>query len=225
MNGALVLAGMAMGIAASPHCVIMCGSPCAALTCHGRGESVGFHLGRIAGYAAGGAIVAASITTLGQWAETVPVLQPIWLMVHLAFLALGLWLLVFGDMPRRLLRDAAQPIRIVRRGSRPLRTGLIGLAWVAWPCGALQAALLLSAMANGAAGGALVMGGFAVASMPALAAAPWLWGRWQLVTGRKSSAAEISLWGYRIAGLGLAGSSAWAIAMGLSEHIAAFCRT
>ncbi len=223
MIATLAFAAVAMGVAASPHCVAMCGSPCAALTCHGRRDTLGFHVGRIAGYAAGGAVAAASVAALGTWTRELPALRPIWLLVHLAFLGLGLWWLLAGAMPRVLARDAATSIRFVRPGSRPLRAGLAGLAWVAWPCGALQAALLLAALSDGAFGGALVMACFALASMPALAAAPWVWGRWRRLTGRQASPAQMTAWGYRVAGVGLAASSAWAVAIGSSERFAAFC--
>ena len=225
MNATLALAGLAMGVAASPHCALMCGAPCAALTCHRRADGVGFHVGRVAGYAAGGAVAAASVTALGAWARTVPAVQPLWLLMHLAFLVLGLWWLVAGQMPARLLRDGSAPVRIVRRGLRSWRAGIAGLAWVAWPCAVLQGALLLAALADGAAGGALVMACFALASTPALAGAPWLWQRWQAARGRAAAAGAMASWGYRIAGAGLAISSAWALAHGASEHLAALCRT
>ena len=223
MIAALALAGLAMGVAATPHCAAMCGAPCAALTHAGRTDAVAFQAGRIAGYTAGGALAAASVTALGAWTRGVPALQPLWLMVHLAFLGLGLWCLAAGRMPRRMARDGAVPVRVVRRDVRIVRAGAAGLAWVAWPCGALQAALLVSALADGPAGGALVMACFAVASLPGLAAAPWLWGRWTMLTGRRATARQVSAWGYRIAGLGLALGSGWAVAMGLREHLAAFC--
>ncbi len=223
MNVSLALAGLVLGAASSPHCAVMCGAPCAAVTGSCRSEAVGFHLGRIAGYAAGGAIAAASVSAVGAWSRTMPALQPLWLLLHVAFLGLGLWWIVTGRMPRRMLRDGTATIQIVRRGARPVRAGLAGLGWVAWPCGALQGALLLSALANGAVGGAIVMACFAIASMPALAAAPWLWNRWRIVSGRAATPAQVATWGYRIAGTGLVLSSGWAIGMGLHDRIAAWC--
>ena len=54
------------------------------------------------------------------------------------------------------------------------------------------------------AGGALVMGAFAVGSMPALAVAPWAWARWRAVRGGPSlSAAQVATRGFRIAGFGI----------------------
>ena len=223
MIATLAFAGLAMGVVASAHCVAMCGSPCAALTCGRRDDALAFHLGRIAGYATGGAVAAASVATLGAWMHDSPALRPFWLLLHLAFLGLGLWWMLVRRMPMWLIREAATPIRFERRGSRPLRSGVAGLAWVAWPCGALQAALLLASLADSALGGALVMSCFAVASMPALAAAPWVWNRWRAMTGRRASAAQMDAWGYRIAGVGLALGSGWAVALGTSTRFAAFC--
>ena len=183
MDAALVLAGLAMGVAASPHCAAMCGAPCAALTGGCARNATGFHAGRLLGYMAGGAVAAGSVAALGAWSQAAPALRPLWSLLHLGLLALGLWWLAAGRQPDWMKRDSAVPVRIVGRPARPLRAGLAGLAWVAWPCGALQAALLLAALATSPAGGALVMAAFALASMPALALAPWIWGRWQAARG------------------------------------------
>ncbi len=221
----LVLAGVAMGVASSPHCALMCGTPCAAITGGRPSASIGFQLGRVAGYMAAGAVVAGGVSALGAWSRTTPALQPLWLMVHLAFLLLGLWWLFSGRMPARLLRDGAVPVRFVRRRGHVLRASCVGLAWVAWPCAALQGALLLAAMGNGPTAGALVMAGFALASLPALGATPWLWRRLQSVEGRTFGAARLSEVGYRVAGLALVLSAAWAVAHGMRERLAAFCAT
>ena len=225
MGASLALAGLAMGLASSPHCALMCGAPCAAITQGRTGATAGFQLGRAVGYIAAGAVAAASVSSLGAWAGTSPALQPLWLLVHLAFLLLGLWWLAAGRMPARLLRDDAVAIHVVGRPGQVLRATGAGLAWVAWPCATLQAALLLAALADGAAGGALVMAGFALASAPALGAAPWLWRRLQSATAGALTPGRISAFGYRAAGLALALSSAWAMAHGLRERIAAFCAT
>lgn len=223
----LALAGLAMGVAASPHCAAMCGAPCAALTGGCARNASGFHLGRTAGYMAAGAVAASSVAVLGTWSQSAPALRPIWTLLHLAFLALGLWWLASGRQPAWMRRDAAVsvtvPVSVVRRRGRPLRAGLAGLAWVAWPCGALQAALLLAALANGAPGGAFVMAGFALGSMPALAAAPWLWGRWQSITGQAASPQRVAMLGYRVAGAGLVLGSGWALTHGLWQRFAAWC--
>jgi sulfite exporter TauE/SafE len=225
MNAGLALAGLALGAATMPHCALMCGSPCAALTGGRRGAGAWFLAGRAAGYMMAGALVAGGVAMLGAWARTSPRLQPLWTLVQLAFLALGLWWLATGRTPARLLRDGAVPVHVVPRRRHSLRAALGGLAWVAWPCGALQGALLLAALADGAAGGALVMGVFALASSPGLLAAPWLWSWWQRRSGSPSASARLQAFGYRCAGLGLALTSAWALAASLHERLGAICIT
>lgn len=225
MIAALVLAGVALGVAATPHCALMCGAPCAAVTRGQPAASAGFQAGRLAGYMAGGAVAAGSLQALGAWTRHVPALQPAWLLMHLAFLLLGLWWLAAGRMPAGLLRDERQRIHLAHRRGHALRAGAVGLAWVALPCGALQGALLLSALADSAAGGALVMGGFALASLPALGAAPWIWARVRALGGGRLDATRAATLGYRLAGLALVASSGWAMAQALREQVAAFCAT
>jgi sulfite exporter TauE/SafE len=237
---ALALAGLALGAAAAPHCVFMCGAPCAALAGGARRRGAAFHAGRLAGYMTGGAMAAASVSALGAWTRAAPLLQPLWTLVQLGFLGLGLWWLVAGRMPRRWTRDGPvpMPVRLVPRRRPALRAGLAGLAWVAWPCAALQGALLLAALADGAAGGALVMAAFALASAPGLAATPWLWHRLRRArtaagsaTGSGAAAAAPAARGlapaaaYRMAGLALALSAGWALFRIVADRLSATCLT
>lgn len=241
MQWPLVLAGLALGLAAAPHCALMCGAPCAALTRNGARGAMGFHGGRLIGYAAAGAIAAAGVAAIGAWSRTgAPALRPLWTLLHLAFLALGVWWLVAGAHPAWMRREAraggSVPIRIVGRDGRAcsrhtLRAACAGLAWAAWPCAALQSALLLAALADGAPGGALVMGAYAAASAPGLAAAPWVWARWARWRAMRAGSAgavlaseqRLAAIGYRTAGAALMASSGWALGHGLWERVAAWC--
>jgi uncharacterized protein len=224
MDAPLMLAGLALGAAASPHCAAMCGAPCAALTGGCRRSAGGFHLGRVLSYAAGGAVAAGSVGLLAEWSRAAPVLRPLWVLLHLALLALGLWWLTTGRQPRGMARGTVTPIHFIARGTRPVRSALAGLAWVAWPCAASQSALLLAALASSPQGGALVMAAFAAASMPALAIGPWAWARWQSVRGVPSVArAPVATLGFRVAGLGLVAGSGWALGQGIWQSVAAWC--
>ena len=243
MEWSLVLAGLAMGVASTPHCAVMCGAPCAALTKDGPGAASGFHLGRIAGYVTAGAVAASSIAALGAWSQASPALRPFWTMLHLAFLALGLWWVVTGRQPAWMLRrqgmyagtdssgdiGTSLPVRIHGRRKPAVRATLAGLAWVAWPCAALQGGLLLAALANSAQGGALVMAAFALGSMPGLAVAPWAWARWRRWQGARCGRStpiapgQVAVLGFRIAGVGLVAVSGWALTHGIWERVAAWC--
>ncbi|MGN6529959.1 MAG: urease accessory protein UreH domain-containing protein [Burkholderiaceae bacterium] len=220
MNAALVAAGLALGAAAAPHCALMCGAPCAAVTRGRARDTALFHAGRLAGYAAGGAVAGGATAWLGAWTQATPWLAPLWTLLQLAFLGLGLWWLATGRMPARLLRDGASPT--VVRACSPWRATGAGLAWVAWPCGVLQGALLLAALGGGAAGGAAVMAAFALASGPALVAAPALWSAWRRIAGRGQ--AEVRALGYRVAGAALSVTAAIALTHALHERIAALCQ-
>ena len=223
----LVLAGLAMGVAAAPHCVVMCGAPCAALTRGSLRSATGFHVGRVLSYAAGGALAASSVSVLAAWTQAAPALRPLWTLLHLAFLAIGLWWLATGRQPDAWQRDRAVTVAMpTGSGQRALKATAAGAAWVAWPCGALQAALWLSALASTAPTGALTMAAFAVASAPALAVAPWAWGRWaswRKARGADASAAAMSAIGYRVAGATLVLASSWALTHGLWLRVAAWC--
>lgn len=214
LNAGLLLAALGLGLSAAPHCALMCGAPCAALTQGGARSGLGFHAGRLAGYAAAGALAASSMAALAAASAAAPALRPLWQLLHLGLLALGLWWLATGRQPAWGQRQAAlAPLRFMPRARPPLRAGLAGLAWVALPCGVLQAALLLAAMADDALSGALLMAVFALASTPALALAPLAWAR------RPSGTA-----GLRLAGAALALMSGWALSQGVWRQLyAAWC--
>jgi len=134
----------------------------------------------------------------------------------------------------------------------PSQAAAAGLAWVAWPCGLLQSGLVVAALSSSPAGGALAMGGFALASMPGLLAGGWLFDRltkWRAVSRRNPNFAlglaafaevQVSASGaqqladvgaagqrlaIRVAGALLAGASAWAIGHQFGPAFMAFCST
>ena len=186
---------------------------------------LGFHLARMVGYAAAGAAVAASVAGLawlGQWSA---VLRPLWTMAHMAALALGLWLLIRGQQPAWLDQLGRSGQRVVPSSEGrwqpmlgPAKAAAVGSVWFAWPCGLLQSALMVAALANSAWGGAAVMAVFALASGVALGASPVLWRRW--VAGRGDG---LTRWAVRLSGLALAAASAWALGHDVWVRVAAYC--
>ena len=230
MNASLLLAALLMGLAGSLHCTLMCGAASSAVAqrCGGGAMSrtlVGLHVGRLLGYATGGAVAAASVSALGGWSQAVPALRPLWSLVHVAALAMGLWLAWSGRQPAWLLAwgrapapaastNGWQPMRSPWRGS--VRAAAFGGAWVAMPCGLLHSALLVAALASNPVGGATVMAGFALASSLGLLTAG---AAWQRVVARPQALG----WAVRLAGLMLAAASAWALGHGLWQQIAAYC--
>lgn len=237
MDAALIFSAWLMGLAGAPHCTAMCGAACGALTrrcSSGRPARAmaSFQAGRLLGYAAGGAVAASSVSVLALLGQSTPALRPLWTAVHVAALALGLWLLITARQPRWLGELGRPPSPMPQppststavagwqRMSGPVRAAAAGTLWLAWPCGLLQSALMLSALANSAWAGAAVMATFALASSAGLWAAPALW--WRL-TGRSTASMQAATWPIRLAGAALAGASAWALGHGLWQRIVAFC--
>ena len=223
MEFSLIVSATLLGLAGAPHCTAMCSAPCAAATGGARGNSAVFHLARVAGYATGGALAAASVAVLAGWSQFSPALRPLWVLLHVAALALGLWLLIRARQPAWMSRWGAVPSAAPAAGWQrvrgPGRAALAGGLWVAWPCGLLQSALLVAALGSSAATGALAMGGFALASAPGLLLGPWAWKK--LLQADHADARERLA--VRAAGALLVAASLWALGHGMWQQIAAFC--
>jgi sulfite exporter TauE/SafE len=96
----------------------------------------------------------------------------------------------------------------------PLRAGAAGTLWLALPCGLLQSALIVAALASTPWQGAAAMGVFAASSSIGLAAAPALWSR---------MSARANAWAARACGAALLTASGWALGHGLWERVVALC--
>lgn len=226
MDAALFASALALGLAGAPHCVAMCAAPCAAATSGGGfGRQLAFHGARAAGYAVAGALAAASVNSLGALGAVSPMFKPLWTGLHAAALALGLWLAWMGRQPAWLERVGRRRVATPEVGAwqvirGPGKSVAAGALWVAWPCGLLQSAVLVAALANTPWAGAGVMAVFALATGVGLTAAPWAWRRIGRGTLESSSAATV---GVRLAGLLLAASSGWVLTQGLWHQVAAYC--
>jgi len=236
MQSALAGTALLMGLAGGPHCVAMCGAACAGVIRIVRAPEGGgvatlpsairdgsaswaFHAGRVAGYAAAGAVAAAAVGSLAFASEQVTALRPLWVLLHVFVLTWALSLAALGRQPLwagRVGRALATRLRPAT-GSLPGLFG-VGALWVAMPCGLLYSALMLAGLANGPVHGALVMALFAVGSGLSLVLAPWLWQR----LGRGGSIVRQE-WGTRIAGGVLAAVALQALWGDLSRQIRIWC--
>lgn len=163
------------GLGGSGHCALMCGPlACAGL---GAGErrrrrltAFAWHTGRLGAYVVLGGVLGAvgSLARIGLPVRAMRALP--WLM------AAGLLLSAF-EIGRR-----APPIPGIARIPRTLallgakfsgatRAAVRGAATPFLPCGLLYGAFLTAAAAGGVLGGAVVMGGFGLGAIPALALA------------------------------------------------------
>ena len=232
MNVSLLATAAVMGLVGGPHCLAMCGAACVGISRWTPHRPLGpvwlFQIGRLLGYAILGAVVAASMQTLGWLTLHSAALRPVWSMLHIAALLIGLMLCIRAEQPI-WLSDAAtgiwhrlsspeQRFQMQQHAIGPL---LLGLVWAFLPCGLLYAALLLAMLSASAWEGAAVMSSFALGGAIMLMFAPWLWTR---LLQMHLSQRTVSHTGVRLAGLGLAASSAWALWMGLVEQQAPWCK-
>lgn len=224
MQTSLALTALLMGVAGGPHCIAMCGAACA-----GIGRAAGerkisalwlFQAGRMASYAALGAVAAASMQGLGWLTTQTTVMRPVWTMFHGAVMMMGLVLVLLARQPVWLDNTARSVWGKVRsfharwgRGA-PLAFGAL---WAFMPCGLLYSALLVAALSGGALDGAMAMALFALGSSVSLLIGPWL-----LLRLRGGGNGE---WGIRLAGLALAATSGWALWRGLVHNAAPWCVT
>lgn len=181
-------------------------------------------MGRLLSYALGGAAVAASVGAVSLLGSMAPVLRPLWTLLHLAVLGLGLWLMLTGRQPAWWSRLGTSPVVAAaapagwQRMAAPLRAGAAGGMLLALPCGLLQSALLIAALANTPTQGALAMASFAAASSLGL----WLPG---MLAARGPGGATVNVLMLRLAGATLAAASAWALAHDLWLRWSAWCQT
>ena len=226
MQSSLALTALLMGLVGGPHCVAMCGAACA-----GIGQAAGsrknsalvtFQLGRILGYASLGALAAASMQGVGWLTVQSAALRPLWSMLHVAALVLGLVLLVQARQPLWLETAGRRVWRSVRKLAAERGAGaplVLGTLWALLPCGLLYSALLVAALAGGVLAGAMVMALFALGTSVTMLAGPWLWLR------LRGAAPGDGQWGVRLAGAALAVSSSWALWMALAHDQAPWCIT
>jgi len=177
MISAITLSGgVALGLASSLHCVGMCGG-ISVLFGHGGAnphrEQALLHGGRIASYATLGTLAG----TLGQTALAgLDAGAAHHLLRWAAAVSLGWIGLATAGMapaPARLLHAALPArgaMRLMLHMPPAARRIAGGLAWGFLPCGMVYGALLYALFAGTALGGALVMLGFGLGTLPALIA-------------------------------------------------------
>jgi hypothetical protein len=224
MLSSLAITALLMGLVGGPHCVVMCGAACA-----GIGRAAGarsntamwtFQLGRVLGYSLLGGVAAASMQGLGWLTTQSAGGRPVWTLLHVAAVVLGL-LLLFNARQPVWLESTGKAVWQRTRGwvgghklGAPL---LIGTVWALLPCGLLYSALLVAALSASPLQGAMVMALFALGTSVSMMAGPWLWLRL-----RSEGSGQ---WGVRLAGLALSLMSGWAIWMGLVHDTAPWCVT
>ncbi|HEX6733483.1 MAG TPA: sulfite exporter TauE/SafE family protein [Azonexus sp.] len=172
------LALFLVGLLGGTHCVGMCGGIVGALSMGAPGRwrlHLAYNAGRIASYAAAGAIAgalgAASLGLEGQ----VPVRLALYLLANLMLVALGLYLLGVTRalaVTERAGQHLWRRLQPLTRRFLPARTAVqafpLGLLWGWLPCGLVYSALASALTAGSAGRGALLMLSFGLGTLPNL---------------------------------------------------------
>ncbi|ROR34484.1 sulfite exporter TauE/SafE family protein [Inmirania thermothiophila] len=231
-EGAGPAAAVLLGLLGAGHCVGMCGGIAAALAlgaAPGRGPAwvlqLGYGLGRVASYAAAGAVAgglgatAAEAVTLDaarRLLQGVGALFLLGLGLHLGGWWAGLGRLeALGAVLWRRLEPAARRLLPVRT---PMQAVACGMVWGWIPCGLVYTALAGALAAGGAAGGAVWMAAFGLGTLPATLAAG-LAGRGVaafLARPAVRTAAALAVMGLGLAGL--AAAAGWLPGPGHAGH-------
>lgn len=218
----MTLSALVMGLVGGPHCVLMCGAACAGIarSAGDRGALAlwKFQISRVVGYSLLGALAGGTVAGLGWMGAHTAVVRPLWSMVHVAAVLLGLALVwrarqpAFIDHWGQQVWRRARPVMTRLGGGAPV---LLGVGWALMPCGLLYSALLVASLSASALSGAVIMAAFALGSMVSLTAGPWLWLRLR--------SAGSGAWGIRLAGLALVATSGWALWMGMTQPTGLWC--
>lgn len=237
-----------MGLASLPHCAAMCGS-----TCHWglRHLSNGARIQgvvwviflalRAMAYATLGGLAQSTVQGLREWMSFSDAFRPVWTLLHLGALVLGLWLMVTGKLTLAWRTPAwlkgrthsAAPAEAPvlgpgRLGSRQALTkaASLGALWVLWPCTMLWSAVMTAALSNSWLSAFIGMGLFALVSAPGLWSASRLWAWLESRTtaqNRARLADRNTQWALRCAGVLLAAAALWSLAHDLLRSFWAWC--
>lgn len=244
MITAVASTALLMGLVGGSHCLAMCSAPCGALVGSGnqqqgaacadggaqtvrwmpRGATarrgVAFHVGRLAGYSAAGALAAFAMDSLAWLTQQTVALRPAWTLMHVAVMAWGLMMMVQARQPQ-WVESAGRSIwgRVRPLVSAPGGVLAAGFMWALMPCGLLYSALLVAALSSGPLEGAISMALFGVGSGAWLVGGPWIWARLRVLLN--TSKAD---WGTRVAGALLCGIGGWALWMDLIYKPSLWCR-
>lgn len=222
MLDSMTLSALVMGLLGGPHCVAMCGAACAGIARAAEPRSTralwSFQVSRLVGYSLMGALAGGTVQGLAWMGQHTAVIRPVWTMMHVAALLLGLVLVwqarqpAFIDGWSQTLWRKVRPVMVAMGGRAPV---VLGVGWTLMPCGLLYSALLVASLSASAFSGALIMAAFASGTMVSLVAGPWLL--------LKLKDARSGGWGIRLAGVALALTSGWALWMGITQPTGLWC--
>ena len=223
-------AAFLIGLLGGVHCVAMCGGVVGALTVQTprRRRAWSLHLaysaGRIASYAAAGAIMG-MIGGMGlMFNHVLPVQMLLYVLANLVLVSLGLYLAGLGNQLARIeVLGTWLWRRIQPYGAKVLpadtagKAFVLGTLWGWLPCGLVYSLLATALLSGGAGSGAAVMLAFGLGTLPNLLLAGMVFKRLRDVTSdrRLRLATGALVAGFGVAGLARAADLGERIRQGL----------
>ena len=209
-------AAFLIGLLGGVHCVGMCGGVVGALTVQTprRRRAWSLHLaysaGRIASYAAAGAIMG-MIGGMGlMFNQILPVQLLLYVLANLVLVSLGLYLAGLGNQLTRIEALGAWLWRRVQPYSAKVlpadtagKAFVLGTLWGWLPCGLVYSLLATALLSGGAGSGAAVMLAFGLGTLPNLLLAGMVFKRLRDITSdrRVRLATGALVVGFGVAGL------------------------
>ena len=209
-------AAFLIGLLGGVHCVGMCGGIVGALTmqapCRHPGWSLhlAYSAGRIASYAAAGALIGMIGGAGLMFNQVLPVQLLLYVLANLVLISLGLYLAGLGSQLVRLEALGARLWRRVQPYSAKLlpadtagKALALGALWGWLPCGLVYGMLASALVSGGAGSGAAVMLAFGLGTLPNLLLAGMLFKRLRDITSdrRVRLAAGALVAGFGVVGL------------------------
>ena len=219
-------AAFLIGLLGGVHCVGMCGGIVGALTVQTprRRRAWNLHLaysaGRIASYAAAGAIMGMIGGAGMMFSRVLPMQLLLYVLANLVLVGLGLYLAGLGSQMARLETLGAWLWRRVQPYSASVlpadttaKAFALGTLWGWLPCGLVYSMLASALVSGGAASGAGVMLAFGLGTLPNLLLAGMAFKRLRDITSNRRLRIAA---GALVAGFGVVGL---ARAANLGDHI------
>jgi len=218
-QASIFLSTFFMGMMGGPHCIAMCGAPCAVISTQGSRQIWQFHLGRILGYGILGGVAAYSVNNLAWLSNQTMSIHPLWTFFHGIIFVWGFVMLLYAKQPQWIDRMGESIWNVIQKLSKTLRNNfLLGMLWSFMPCGLLYSTLLVAALTLNILNGTISMMFFALGTSISLIVSPIIW--LKIKNGK--------LWlnetqGMRIAGMLLMIAASWAIWMDLIHPMKLWC--
>lgn len=219
-------AAFLIGLLGGVHCVGMCGGIVGALTVqaqhrrHAWDLHLAYSAGRIASYAAAGAIMGMIGGAGLMFNQVLPVQMLLYVLANLVLVSLGLYLAGLGYQLTWLEALGARLWRRVQPYSAKLvpadtaaKAFVLGMLWGWLPCGLVYSVLATALLSGGAGSGAAVMSAFGFGTLPNLLLAGMVFKRLRDITSDRRVRLVA---GVLVASFGVAGL---ARAADLGEHL------